>query len=166
MAGRMTYRDAGVDIEAGDRFARGIVGLMRHTFTPRVIENTGGFGSLFALDYDRKLLRRNYRRPVLVAGTDGVGTKLRIAFLTGRHNTVGIDLVALCVNDLLALVRDVTGRPPRLEHAATAPGDARDTWGDNSLARRVLGFRPRVDLAQGLATQWEWIKGEGPTGQG
>jgi len=103
MAKAATYRDVGVDIEAGDRFTRSIADLMRHTFTPRVIENTGGFGSLFALDYDRKLLKRNYRRPVLVASTDGVGTKLRIALLTGRHRTVGIDLVAMCVNDVITL---------------------------------------------------------------
>jgi phosphoribosylformylglycinamidine cyclo-ligase len=97
----MSYRDAGVDIEKGARFAEGIYGLMHRTFTERVVENPGGFGSLFSLDYDEELFRRNYEHPVLVSGTDGVGTKLRVAFMTGRHDTVGIDLVAMCANDIL-----------------------------------------------------------------
>jgi phosphoribosylformylglycinamidine cyclo-ligase len=88
------YRKAGVDIEAGNEFVRRIRPLVRSTFRPEVLTDIGGFGALFRFDPQR------YRDPVLVSGTDGVGTKLRIAFLTGRHDTVGIDLVAMCVNDV------------------------------------------------------------------
>ena len=97
----ITYKDAGVDIEKGAEFADGLRGLMQRTFTERVVANPGGFGALFSLDYDRRLFQLNYRHPILVSSTDGVGTKLKIAFLTGRHDTVGIDLVAMCVNDIL-----------------------------------------------------------------
>ncbi len=92
---KMTYKDAGVDIDAGDRFVERIAPLVRSTFGPEVIADLGGFGGLFALEPGR------YREPVLVSGTDGVGTKLKLAFLTGRHDSVGIDLVAMCVNDIL-----------------------------------------------------------------
>ena len=91
-----TYRDAGVDIDAGDEFVDRISPLVRSTFRPEVLTDLGGFGGLFRLQAHR------YAEPVLVSGTDGVGTKLKIAFLTDRHDTVGIDLVAMCVNDLLA----------------------------------------------------------------
>jgi len=74
---------------------------MRRTFGPRVIENPGGFGGLFSLDYDTRLFAKNYRHPVLVGCTDGVGTKLKIAFMMDKHDTVGIDLVAMNVNDLV-----------------------------------------------------------------
>ncbi len=97
----VSYKDAGVDIEQGDRFAEGIYPLMVRTFSDRVIANPGGFGALFSLDYNARLFRQNYRHPVLVSSTDGVGTKLKVAFATGRHDTVGIDLVAMCVNDIL-----------------------------------------------------------------
>ena len=89
----ITYKDAGVDIDAGDRFVKKIKPYVRSTFRPEVLTQIGGFGGLFAL--------KKYRNPVLVSGTDGVGTKLKIAFLTGRHDTIGIDLVAMCVNDIL-----------------------------------------------------------------
>jgi phosphoribosylformylglycinamidine cyclo-ligase len=89
-----TYRQAGVDIEAGDEFVRRIRPLVRSTFRPEVLTDLGGFGGLFRFDSAR------YREPVLVSGTDGVGTKLKIAFLMDRHDTVGIDLVAMCVNDV------------------------------------------------------------------
>ncbi|HTP50183.1 MAG TPA: phosphoribosylformylglycinamidine cyclo-ligase [Anaeromyxobacteraceae bacterium] len=89
-----TYRDAGVDIEEGDRLVELIKPHARPTMRPEVLAGIGGFGGLFALD------PRKYREPVLVSGTDGVGTKLKVAFLTGRHDTVGIDLVAMCVNDV------------------------------------------------------------------
>ncbi|HWR71710.1 MAG TPA: phosphoribosylformylglycinamidine cyclo-ligase [Nitrospirota bacterium] len=89
----ITYKDAGVDIDAGDLFVRKIKPFVRSTFRPGVLTDIGGFGGLFAL--------KKYRKPVLVSGTDGVGTKLKIAFLTNRHDTVGIDLVAMCVNDII-----------------------------------------------------------------
>jgi phosphoribosylformylglycinamidine cyclo-ligase len=99
----VTYKDAGVDIEEGDRFAESIYDAMQRTFTERVVANPGGFAALFSLDYDRKLFRQNYSHPILVSSTDGVGTKLKVAFMTGCHDTVGVDLVAMCVNDILVL---------------------------------------------------------------
>ena len=89
-----TYRDAGVDIDAGDEFVERIKPHVRATFRPEVLTDLGGFGGLFRLQAER------YTDPVLVSGTDGVGTKLKIAFLMDRHDTVGIDLVAMCVNDI------------------------------------------------------------------
>jgi phosphoribosylformylglycinamidine cyclo-ligase len=117
---RVGYKDAGVDMAKGAEFADSIYELMQRTFTERVIENRGGFAGLFSLDYGRKLLRRNYRNPVLVTSTDGVGTKLKLAFMTGRHDTVGIDLVAMCVNDIL-----VVGAEPLffLDYMATSKLD-------------------------------------------
>ena len=97
----VTYKDAGVDIEKGARFADAIWGLMKRTFCERVVENRGGFGALFSLDFDESLFQRNYAHPILVGSTDGVGTKLKVAAMAGRHDTVGIDLVAMCVNDIL-----------------------------------------------------------------
>ena len=91
----MTYAKAGVSIEAGDQLVRRIVPLARKTQRPGVLAGVGGFSALFDLK------RRDYRRPVLVSSTDGVGTKLKIAFMTGIHGTVGIDLVAMGVNDIL-----------------------------------------------------------------
>ncbi|MDY6912997.1 MAG: phosphoribosylformylglycinamidine cyclo-ligase [Planctomycetota bacterium] len=97
----ITYKDAGVDIEAGEKLVSQIKPLVKRTFTPRVVESYGGFAGLFQLDYDQKLLKRNYRKPVLVGCTDGVGTKLKVAFATGQLETIGIDLVAMNVNDLV-----------------------------------------------------------------
>ncbi len=97
----VTYRDAGVDIEKGERFVESIAQAVESTFGERVMANPGGFGALFSLDYDEDLFRRNYAHPILVSSTDGVGTKLKVAFMTGRHDTVGTDLVAMCVNDVL-----------------------------------------------------------------
>jgi phosphoribosylformylglycinamidine cyclo-ligase len=88
------YKRAGVDIEAGNEFVRRIRPIVRSTFRPEVLADIGGFGGLFQFDSKR------YRDPVLVSGTDGVGTKLKIAVLTGRHDTIGIDLVAMCANDV------------------------------------------------------------------
>ena len=102
MARALTYKDAGVDIEAGDRFAKGIQPLMRRTFGPRVIEMKGGFAGLCRLD-KMGLLGKRLRDPVLAACADGVGTKLKIAFMMDKHDTVGIDLVAMNVNDLTAV---------------------------------------------------------------
>ncbi len=99
----ITYKDAGVDIEKGARFARQIYQSMQSTFGERVLANPGGFGALFSLDYNHALFRHNYSHPILVSSTDGVGTKLKVAFMAGRHDTVGIDLVAMCVNDVLVL---------------------------------------------------------------
>jgi phosphoribosylformylglycinamidine cyclo-ligase len=90
----MDYKKAGVDIEAGTEFVRRIRPLVRSTFRPEVLTDIGGFAGLFRFDTKR------YRDPVLVSGTDGVGTKLKIASLMGSHGTVGIDLVAMCVNDV------------------------------------------------------------------
>ena len=89
------YAAAGVDIESASRTKKGISSLVRSTFGPEVLTDIGGFGGLFAPQWEA------YRDPVLVAGTDGVGTKLKIAFMTGVHNTVGADLVAHCANDIL-----------------------------------------------------------------
>jgi len=89
-----TYKQSGVDIDAGNEFIRRIKPLVRGTFRPEVLTDLGGFGGLFKLQTDR------YKEPVLVSGTDGVGTKLKIAFLMDKHDTVGIDLVAMCVNDI------------------------------------------------------------------
>jgi len=102
MAG-ISYKDAGVDIEAKGKFTTDIYQELRRTFGPRVIENPGGFAGLFSLNYDSKLFSKNYKHPVLVASTDGVGTKLKIAFMMDRHDTIGIDLVAMCVNDILVM---------------------------------------------------------------
>ncbi|KHE92375.1 MAG: phosphoribosylformylglycinamidine cyclo-ligase [Candidatus Scalindua rubra] len=102
MAG-ISYKDAGVDIEAKGKFTTDIYQQLRRTFGPRVIENPGGFAGLFSLNYDSKLFSKNYQNPVLVASTDGVGTKLKIAFMMDRHDTIGIDLVAMCVNDILVM---------------------------------------------------------------
>ncbi len=90
----LTYRDAGVDIDEGDRLVELIKPFARPTLRPEVLAGIGGFGGLFALDV------KKYREPVLVSGTDGVGTKLKVAFAANRHGTVGQDLVAMCVNDI------------------------------------------------------------------
>jgi phosphoribosylformylglycinamidine cyclo-ligase len=97
----VTYKQAGVDIEAGDQMVDLIKPLVKRTFTPRVMDLYGGFAGLFRLDYNEQLFARNYREPVLVACTDGVGTKLKVSFLMKRVDTVGIDLVAMNVNDLI-----------------------------------------------------------------
>ena len=95
------YKAAGVDLDAYEETMRQLPPLLRRTYTPRVLDWPGGFAGLFRLDDQIGLLSRRYRDPVLVASTDGVGTKLKLAFATGRHDTVGIDLVAMSVNDCL-----------------------------------------------------------------
>lgn len=100
---KTTYKDAGVDIKVKSNFTDGIYHQLRKTFSPRVIENPGGFAGLFTLNYGTKLFAKKYKHPVLVASTDGVGTKLKIAFKMDKHDTIGIDLVAMCVNDILVL---------------------------------------------------------------
>ena len=93
----LSYRDAGVDIDAGNRLVDRIKPHARRTFRPGVLGGLGGFGALFELPLDR------YRQPVLVSGTDGVGTKLKLALELNRHDTIGVDLVAMCVNDVLVV---------------------------------------------------------------
>ncbi|HOM02948.1 MAG TPA: phosphoribosylformylglycinamidine cyclo-ligase [Acetivibrio sp.] len=90
-----TYKDAGVDVEAGYEAVRLMRNDVKRTFRPEVLTDIGGFGGLFGLNKDK------YSEPVLVSGTDGVGTKLKIAFLMDKHDTVGIDCVAMCVNDIV-----------------------------------------------------------------
>jgi phosphoribosylformylglycinamidine cyclo-ligase len=90
----ITYRDAGVDIDAGDELVERIKPVVRRTQRPEVLAGIGGFGALVEIP-------AGYKQPVLVSGTDGVGTKLRLAIDTGRHDTIGIDLVAMCANDVV-----------------------------------------------------------------
>jgi len=95
MTKSLTYADAGVDIDKANQFVNAIKKIAKETFRPGVIGEIGGFGGLFSLNIDRMT------EPVLVSSTDGVGTKLKIAFMMGKHDTVGIDLVAMCVNDIV-----------------------------------------------------------------
>ncbi|MHC4780465.1 MAG: phosphoribosylformylglycinamidine cyclo-ligase [Planctomycetota bacterium] len=128
----LTYRDAGVDIDEGDRFVSDIAGAVRSTHGPRVLSLGGGFAGLFSLNHDLGLFRKNYKDPVLVGCTDGVGTKLKVAFDMGVHRSVGIDLVAMSANDLV-----VIGAEPLffLDYLATS-----------RMERRVLS-----SIVQGIA---------------
>ena len=111
---KITYKDAGVDIDAGNTFVKMIKPLVKATSRPEVLADIGGFGGLFSLNMGK------YKHPVLVSGTDGVGTKLKVAFMSDRHDTIGIDLVAMCVNDII-----VQGAEPLffLDYLATAKLD-------------------------------------------
>jgi phosphoribosylformylglycinamidine cyclo-ligase len=106
---KLTYRDAGLDLDLYEKSLAGMVPFIKRTHTPRVLDGFGGFASLFSLDYNLRLFAKNYRHPVLVTCTDGVGSKLKIASLVGKFDTVGIDLVAMSVNDALC-----TGGEPLL----------------------------------------------------
>jgi phosphoribosylformylglycinamidine cyclo-ligase len=111
---RFSYKDSGVDIERGDSFVRAIKTMVEATYRPEVMTKIGGFAGCVSLNLER------YKKPVLVSSTDGVGTKLKIAFLMDRHDTVGIDLVAMCVNDIV-----VSGARPLflLDYFATSKLD-------------------------------------------
>jgi phosphoribosylformylglycinamidine cyclo-ligase len=103
MPKKLSYKDAGLDLDLYNQTIEQLPPLMRRTFTPRVIEREGGFAGLFSLDFADRLFAKNYRHPVLVSSTDGVGTKLKVAMMMGKHDTVGIDLVAMSVNDCLCM---------------------------------------------------------------
>ncbi len=111
---KLSYKDAGVDIEKGDAFVQAIKPMVETTFRPEVLTKIGGFAGCVSLNLER------YKKPILVSSTDGVGTKLKIAFLMDRHDTIGIDLVAMCVNDIV-----VSGAKPLflLDYLATSKLD-------------------------------------------
>ncbi|MFH0925689.1 MAG: phosphoribosylformylglycinamidine cyclo-ligase [bacterium] len=114
MLNNTTYKDSGVDINLGNEFVKRIKPIVKSTFRPEVLTDLGGFGALFNINF------KKYKEPLLVSTTDGVGTKLKIAFILDRHNSVGIDLVAMCVNDLI-----VQGAEPLffLDYIATSKLD-------------------------------------------
>lgn len=168
----LTYKDAGVDIEAGNRLVEHIKPIARKTHRPGVIGGLGGFGSLFEIPMDR------YKNPVLVAGTDGVGTKLNLAITQGVHHTIGIDLVAMCANDLivqgaeplffldyyatgkleLGVAKDVIngiGKGCELAGAALVGGETAEMPGmyqhhDYDLAGFCVGIVEKDDIIDGL----------------
>src|SRR5919109_5212498 len=98
---KTSYKDSGVDLDVYAESMARLPRLLRRTHTPRVLPAEGGFAGLFQLDFKDGLFARQYQDPVLVSGTDGVGTKLKVAQRSRVHNTIGIDLVAMCVNDVL-----------------------------------------------------------------
>jgi phosphoribosylformylglycinamidine cyclo-ligase len=97
----ISYAQSGVSIDANDEMIERIYASVASTFGPRVVENRNGFAGMFRLDYDEKLFKKNYKNPVLVACTDGVGSKVQLAAMIKKYDTVGIDLVAMNVNDML-----------------------------------------------------------------
>ena len=121
---KISYKQAGVDIEKGNAFVQAIKPMVESTFRPEVLTKIGGFAGCVSLNLER------YKKPILVSSTDGVGTKLKIAFIMDRHDTVGIDLVAMCVNDIV-----VSGAKPLflldyLSNLSTGPGKSIEgCWG-------------------------------------
>jgi len=101
MAKHISYEQSGVSIDANDQMVRRIYSAVASTFGPRVIESKDGFAGMFRLDYDERLFKKNYKNPVLIACTDGVGSKVQLAGRMKKFDTVGIDLVAMSVNDML-----------------------------------------------------------------
>jgi phosphoribosylformylglycinamidine cyclo-ligase len=99
--GKATYKSAGVDLDVYRESMSRLPALMHRTYSPRVMRLDGGFAGLFQLDFGNRLFARHYEDPILVSGTDGVGTKLKVASMANVHDSVGIDLVAMCVNDVI-----------------------------------------------------------------
>ncbi len=190
---KLTYKDAGVDLELYNKAMEKIPGLLARTFTPRVIPLPGGFAGLFQLDFDCPIFARRYRNPVLVACSDGVGTKLKVASMLRRHDTVGIDLVAMNVNDALccgaeplffldyiALPKDdpewlhaiLSGivKGCQMAHCALLGGETAilpDTYqpGDYDLAGFCVGVVEREDLITGsLITPGDLVIGLASSG--
>jgi phosphoribosylformylglycinamidine cyclo-ligase len=126
----LTYKRAGVDIDEGERFIKLISPMVKKTFRPEVMTDIGSFSALFKIDIKR------YKQPVLVSGTDGVGTKLKIAFMMDRHDTVGTDLVAMCVNDILT-----SGAEPLFFLDYFATGKLRSKKASNVIQGIVRGCK-------------------------
>jgi len=147
----LSYRDAGVDIDAGSALVEKIKSTAKKTTRPGVLSGLGGFGALFELPLDR------YRQPVLVSGTDGVGTKLKLAIEMGKHDTIGVDLVAMCVNDLI-----VQGAEPLffLDYYATGKLDV------DAAAEVIQGIGAGCELAGAALTGGETAEMPGMYQQG
>ena len=103
MANYISYEKSGVSIDANEEMIKKIWPAVSRTYSPRVIESEGGFAGMFRLDYDEKLFKKNYKNPVLVSCTDGVGSKVQLAAQMKKYDTVGIDLVAMSINDMLVV---------------------------------------------------------------
>ena len=155
---KMTYRDAGVDIDAGNKSVSMIKDAVRATYRPEVMGDLGGFGGLFALN------TRDYKEPVLVSGTDGVGTKLRLAFLLNKHDTIGQDAVAMCVNDILVQGAEplffldylAVGKLDPDQVAEVVTGVARACKESGCARRRWLAFIRLVStILRGSRSAWQ-----------